>query len=316
MTHRPPASGDNEDIPELILHFEEDPATGTFSPAGTDSASNSSAAQGGYQQSAYSFDDQESGRRGQSPSSADSLSAHLGDPYSGGPFSAGATEGSTIDHRLATFALSSGILGVIVAVTALIGMVCARLPGSAVAAPWTLPISYEGGALATIATIIEVLFGPLGMLLIVLGGVYGLRRFLRRSAGTAFFVSMWLAGLVTWTVGLFTFGGHPFISLPIAGVSAAILTLLSLSIANERQGRIPVIITGVGVAIVALLSGILLAAGHATVIGIIGSIVISCAGALVGARLWNKIGAPLAAANQRAASFMEDVRAGRASRLY
>lgn len=168
----------------------------------------------------------------------------------------------------------------------------------------------SSAGLSAAAQALSVVLGPLGAAVIVLASMFALRRNGHHARANALFVGMGVAWMVASAVSLVTAGTSTFILTALAFPAA--MTTMCWSLLSTRKSEAG---AALGALVVAHVAVVLVAAGVATVVGAVGSVLVGILGAGLGIRAWNRWGAPIARANERVVRIMETVQRARSAQV-
>lgn len=184
----------------------------------------------------------------------------------------------------------SVLAGVIFAL-AVVGIFASNVSGSAAIPAVTSPLAGAGGVLAAVATLVRIVFSPLGALILVALAWAVLRRRGEKATASAMLLAMWSAWMVTGLVSIVALGAVPFIVSPIAFLGAAATLSITVAVSSSRSWAWEV---GLLASVLAVgVSAFLIAAGGATLLGAASSLILGAIGANLGVRVWNRWWAPL-----------------------
>lgn len=184
------------------------------------------------------------------------------------------------------------VLGVTLGVMALAGVVTTSLGAGAATLPSGVAVAATFGSAAVptvLAGVASAVFGPLGMVLVVLAAMALLGSRARTAAHRfPLLVVMGTAWIATGLVATVTTGAQPFLASAVAASAAA---AVAATLLVRRRLRLPVAAAGVliGLAVAACLVYV----GTVSVIGAVASLVVGLTGALLGAAVWNRRWAPV-----------------------
>lgn len=194
-------------------------------------------------------------------------------------------------HALWTGPLPTALLAGCAMAIGVFGVVAKNVGGAFAFAGLSVPLTGAEGALVFIARGIGYLFSFLGAFLLVFAVWALLRRRGEKAAASALLVSMWTVGLVSSAMALLALGPVPYIVSAIAFPAA--LSTVSLVLVKQRpsgafrKGGV------LSVFVLVALTTVFIAAGRATLVGSIASLLLGAVAALLGVRLWNRWWAPI-----------------------
>lgn len=222
--------------------------------------------------------------------------------FGGRPFAEEPSRAVSSAHALPTGRLSAPVLAGSAGAVGLLGILAANVRGSFAREGLSVPFAGADGVLLTLATDIGYLFSPFGAILLVLAAWALLRRRGERAAASALIVGMWTAWLVSSASSALAIGAVPYI-VPVIAFPAALATVvLALVRGGGRRGFL--VAAPLAAALLLAFTALFVAAGKATLIGALASMLVGGAGALLGLRAWNRWWAPILDARERFRSMM------------